>query len=109
VGVFNLRPHFIEKMAFLLFQNLLPCAYKSFFGFDCPICGFQRSFFFLLEGDFSNSFKIYPPLLPSLTLIAMFTVYLLNKKAVKIKYLFSFSSVVLAIIIVNYALKMINC
>ena len=39
---------------------MLPCINKKLFGFDCLGCGIQRSFVFLLQGDFLEAFKMYP-------------------------------------------------
>ena len=70
---------------------MFPCASKSFFNIDCPICGFQRSLIFLLQGDFKKSFLMYPPLVPACILIVLFLIHLLNKQLVprkKLNYFF---------------------
>ncbi|MDP5092469.1 MAG: DUF2752 domain-containing protein [Polaribacter sp.] len=41
-------------------NQLLPCFSKTFFGFECLGCGIQRSFLFLINGEFWNAFKMYP-------------------------------------------------
>jgi hypothetical protein len=92
----------------ILENNLFPCLYKTILGIDCPICGFQRSFFLFLNGDFIESFKMYPPLLPSLLLIVAFVLKLLNRRIINIKYFTAYASLVLSIIIINYILK-ISC
>ncbi len=38
---------------------------------DCPGCGFQRSFFALLEGDLQRSFHLYPATVPLLLTFAI--------------------------------------
>jgi len=86
---------------------LLPCAYKSLFGIDCPICGFQRALVLLLNGNIKQSFFVYPPLIPSLFLIIIFALYLLNRKIINRKFLMYYSSFVLAIIAINYFIKLI--
>jgi hypothetical protein len=85
---------------------LFPCIYKSLFGIDCPICGFQRAFIFLLKGDIKQSFEMYLPLLPTIFLMALTALYLLNNKIVNRKFLINYSSVVFTIIIVNYFIKL---
>ena len=70
---------------------MFPCASKSFFNIDCPICGFQRSLIFLLQGDFKKSFLMYPPLVPACILIVLFLIHLLNKQLVPRKKLNYFS------------------
>ncbi len=42
----------------------MPCMNKYFFGIDCPGCGTQRAFAFLLEGDFVAAFAIFPAIYP---------------------------------------------
>jgi len=86
-------------------MDLLPCLYKALFEFDCPICGFQRSFLLFLNGNFIESFKMYPPLLPSLLLILIFVLHVINKKFVDVKFLFIYSSIVLSFIFINYIFK----
>jgi hypothetical protein len=87
-------------------MELLPCLYKSLFDFDCPICGFQRSFLLLFNGKFVESFKMYAPLLPSLLLIVLFVINLFSNRFVKRKFLFLYSSIVLVIISINYIVKL---
>lgn len=86
---------------------MFPCASKSFFNIDCPICGFQRSLVFLLQGDFKKSFVMYPPLIPVCILIVFFLIHLYNKQVATRKRLNYLSVVVLAIITVNYITKMV--
>ncbi|MFC4143868.1 DUF2752 domain-containing protein [Pedobacter mendelii] len=45
-------------------NNLIPCPFKALMGFDCPGCGFQRAFIFLIEGDLKQSWNMYPPTVP---------------------------------------------
>ena len=84
---------------------LLPCAYKSLFGIDCPICGFQRALVWLLNGDFTQSFSIYPPLLPVVVLMVIFSLHLLKRKLISRKFLNYYSLFVLTFISVNYIIK----
>lgn len=45
---------------------MFPCATKQLLGLECPACGAQRAFLALLNGQFIDSFLIYPALLPGL-------------------------------------------
>ncbi len=49
----------------------LPCLIKAVFKVECPTCGIQRSMVALLKGDFMNSIKLYPALLPVLIFLFM--------------------------------------
>ncbi|MGI6290853.1 MAG: hypothetical protein ACOXZH_00270 [Bacteroidales bacterium] len=61
----------------------------------------------LLNGNIKQSFFVYPPLIPSLFLIIIFALYLLNRKIINRKFLMYYSSFVLAIIAINYFIKLI--
>lgn len=87
---------------------MLPCAYKYFFGIDCPICGSQRSLLSLMQGDFAESFKMYPPLVFLLALILLAIAYLIFPKIIKVKFLKQYAVVVLIIISINYAYKIVT-
>ncbi|MET4138851.1 DUF2752 domain-containing protein [Pedobacter sp. UYP1] len=50
---------------------MLPCPFKYLTGYDCPGCGFQRSFLALLKGDFGQSFHLYPATVPILLTIVI--------------------------------------
>ncbi|MDB5018649.1 MAG: hypothetical protein JWQ84_3481 [Mucilaginibacter sp.] len=87
-------------------KHMLPCAYKSIFGIDCPGCGFQRSFIALLKGDLRESLLLYPATIPVLIMCAflLFDIkYRLNNHHT-IKNILYIS--VVAIIIVSYSIKL---
>lgn len=86
-------------------NHLLPCAFKTLFGIDCPICGFQRSFLLLLQGRFADSFKMYPPLIPCLLFLLVIGIYCINKQAVKPFLLRICCFSVLGVIFINYFVK----
>ena len=84
---------------------MLPCAYKYFFGIDCPICGAQRSLLLLMQGNFEESFKIYPPLVFLLILSVIAVCHLAFPSVIKARYLKSYSAIVLIIVLLNYTYK----
>ncbi|WP_188464897.1 DUF2752 domain-containing protein [Bizionia arctica] len=53
---------------------MLPCLNKQLFGVDCLGCGLQRSFLFLITGDFIAAFKMYPAIY-SLLLLGIFIIF----------------------------------
>lgn len=57
----------------------MKCLWKETFGFDCLMCGFQRSFIHLIQGDVIASFKMYPPLIPLLFVVVFTFMHLLFK------------------------------
>ena len=86
---------------------MLPCFTKQLLGVDCPGCGLQRAFVFLIQGEFIDAFKMYPALYPILFLFG----FLALNKFVAFKYanttiIFLMILSVTAILI-NYFLKFI--
>lgn len=87
-------------------KHMLPCAYKSIFGIDCPGCGFQRSVIALLKGDLSESLSLYPatiPLLFTCIFLLLKIKFNFDKKDQVKKYLFI---TVGLIIFLSYSIKM---
>lgn len=61
---------------------MLQCHWKQTLGIECPGCGFQRSVLALFEGNFSESFALFPATIP-----IMFTVlFLILHLVFKFKY-----------------------
>jgi hypothetical protein len=87
-------------------KHLLPCAYKSLLGIDCPLCGFQRACLLALQGKWMESFRMYPPLLPLVLLGIFFLFYRLYRNRIKVLYLQRMTAAVLAIVFVNYSIKL---
>jgi Protein of unknown function (DUF2752) len=86
-------------------QHQLPCLFKSLFHIDCPGCGFQRSAILLLKGNFLESVKMYPALIPVLLLFIYSGYYLIKKNSnglAVIKFLFAASAI---IIFIHYIYK----
>lgn len=88
-------------------NHMLPCAYKSIFGIDCPLCGAQRSFILLLQTDLGGSLKMYPPLTAILIFFLLQMLYFFSNKRIVGKALLTrYSFFVLAFIFANYIFKM---
>jgi hypothetical protein len=88
-------------------KHMLPCAYKSLLGFDCPACGMQRSFIQLLKGEFTESFFLYPPLLPVISLIGLVFFKMIYKAGIKTELVRSYAIGVLVVVTLNYLIKLI--
>lgn len=85
---------------------MLPCVSKKITGMDCPGCGIQRSISYLMQGEFIDSFLMYPGLLP---IIALFSFLILDifvniKNSEKIKLFLTFFT--LGTVLISYAIKM---
>lgn len=102
-------PFYFIKMLQLtnwLENHMMPCFYKRVSGIDCPGCGMQRSFIELLKGDFYESFKMYPALLPVLFTLGLTATHLILKLkngAILIKYSFIFTT---SIIVLSYITRL---
>lgn len=89
-------------------KHSLACSYKKYFGFECMGCGIQRAFILLLKGQFIQSFKTYPPLIPimgTLLVLLVHLIFSLKKGAFILKVLFIFST---TSIIFNFLYKLIK-
>ena len=61
-------------------KYMLPCLSKTLFGLECLGCGFQRGFILLLQGDLSESFKMYPAIFTTLLFLGILLLNLINGK-----------------------------
>ena len=87
-------------------KHMMPCFYKKFFGIECPGCGMQRAFIELLKGNFLESLKSYPALIPTLLTFIFLIIHLIFKfekggHYLKISFIFTTS-----IILINYFYKL---
>ena len=87
-------------------QHFLACPYKKYFDIDCLGCGMQRAFIALLKGDFTESFYLYPALIPMLVMVLFLPIHLIFKLkngASLLKYLFIFN---ISIVVISYLIKL---
>lgn len=85
---------------------MLPCPYKYYLGIDCPGCGFQRSLWELIQGNFISSIYIYPALIPILMMLLFLLIHLkfnLRNGSLILKTMFIIN---VSIIVTNYIVKM---
>ena len=61
-------------------SHQMQCYFKTNYGVECPSCGIQTSFIFLLEGKFTDSFRAYPALIPMLISIIFIFLYINFKR-----------------------------
>ena len=82
---------------------MLPCPIKHFTGIDCLGCGIQRSFNFLIDMKFKESFEIYPPLIIGIIFTVLFFVAKINiKKDINVNLLVKS---LIVIVVLNYIVK----
>jgi hypothetical protein len=87
---------------------MLACSWKKTLGVECPGCGFQRSVVKLAEGEFYESFLLFPATIPLIILLILLVLHLkFNFKhgAYSIVTLFSVSTI---LIVMNFLVKIFN-
>jgi len=58
---------------------MMPCMNKQMFGFECPGCGTQRAFAFLLKGEFVSAFHMFPAIYTSILLFLFLVLHFIDK------------------------------
>lgn len=66
----------METIVCWLEHHQLKCFFQNTLGVECPGCGSQRAFIFLLKGEFAQSFHTYPPLILFLSLVSFLMLHL---------------------------------
>lgn len=69
----------LGKIIEWLESHMQSCFYKKYFGIECPGCGMQRSLIQLLRGNFMESLKLFPALIPTIALIVFLILHLVFK------------------------------
>ena len=77
----------------------LPCLLKAITGYDCPFCGFQRSVWALMRGDFVDAF-LYNPYLyiisPYIILLLLCVFGIIPREGRLCRALYSRTSIIIA-------------
>jgi len=88
-------------------RRQLPCFYKTVFGVECPGCGIQRALIALLRGDFAESFKLYPALIPTVAMLVFLVVHLFYHTKNGTKILISLFLFNVVVMVISYICKLI--
>jgi len=96
----------MQKLIEWLEAHQLPCYYKKFLGIECLGCGMQTALLLLLKGEFMESFKTFPALLPIIGMVVYLILHLVFKfrkgaRVLKIWFIFT-----IAIMIASYLIKL---
>jgi len=86
---------------------MLPCLNKKFFGFECPGCGGQRAFLFLVKGEFKEAFLLYPAIFPLVILAAIMGLNMIYPIKHYAKLSSIFAAISVTVIILSYVNKFI--
>ena len=84
----------METIIRWLEAHQLPCYYKKFLGVECLGCGMQTAFILLLKGEFLESLRTFPALLPVIFLVGFIVLHLIFKfrrgaRVLKISFIFT--------------------
>ncbi len=96
----------MQQLIEWLEAHQLPCYYKQFLGIECMGCGMQTAFILLLKGEFMESLKTYPALIPVMFLVILLALHLVfkfRKGALVLKISFIFT---VTIMVVSYVIKL---
>lgn len=97
----------LDKIIAWLESHFMACPYKTYFNIDCMGCGMQRSFIALLKGNLSESFYLYPALIPLFLMFVFLPLHLAFKfkhGANLLKYFFILN---IGIVVVSYFIKLV--
>ena len=83
------------------------CYYKKIFGIECPGCGMQRSTIHLLKGEFIESFKMFPALIPVIIMLLVLIAHLIFKFKNGHKVLLHLFILNAALMVSNYIFKLV--
>ncbi|MBP2284630.1 hypothetical protein H4V97_002948 [Flavobacterium sp. CG_23.5] len=61
-------------------KYMIPCLSKTLFGMECLGCGFQRGLLFLLKGDFTAAFQMYPAVYTTLLFLIILGLHFIDKQ-----------------------------
>ena len=102
-----LKLEMLDKIIIWLESHQQACFYKKFIGIECPGCGMQRSFIELLKLNFTESFVLFPALIPTMVLIFylfLHLVFTFKNGANILKILFVFNT---TIVVLSYIYKLL--
>ena len=89
-------------------EYMFPCLTKKMIGLDCPGCGTQRAFVFLIEGKPLEAWQMYPPIYTLLLFVIALGIHFLDFKRSHHK-LIIFTGVLNAVtMIIAYVYKWIS-
>ena len=84
---------------------MIPCMNKKLFGIECPGCGSQRSFFMLINGEFSAAFHIFPAIYSMSLLFLFLGLHFIDKSRDYQKIIIGLAIINALIMIISYIYK----
>lgn len=87
-------------------EYMLPCMFKSAFGFDCIGCGIQRAIVLVFKGNFTEAFHMFPAVFTTLLFFMSLALHLFDKKHTYHKIVILLAITNALIMIISYVYKM---
>ena len=84
---------------------MLTCHFKKYTGLDCPGCGAQRSLLLLSKGEVTESFLMFPALIPLLCTFVFLLIHLKFKLKHGAKVLIFSFALSAGIMVMNFIYK----
>jgi hypothetical protein len=88
--------------------HMAPCVFVKYLQIECPGCGIQRAFIALLKGEFGESVKLFPALLPYIATIGMLIWQLIFKSRSGAYYVMYAFIVSVVVMITSYVVKLMT-
>ncbi|MBM3403450.1 MAG: DUF2752 domain-containing protein [Bacteroidetes bacterium] len=95
----------MDELISWLEQHQMPCSWKRTFGIDCPGCGMQSAFIELLKGNLVESIKIFPALIPMITMILFLIFHLVFRFQNGARILLFLLIFTVCILVISYLYK----
>ncbi len=87
---------------------MFSCYFKEYLNIECPGCGMQRAFFYLFQGDLSQSIESNPACIPLLITFTTLLFHLFFKWRLGGKLIMYLFASTVTIMLVNYIIKVIE-
>ena len=89
-------------------EYMIPCMHKKIFGVDCMGCGTQRAFLMVLQGNFTDAFKMFPAIYTTILLFLLIFLHFVDKKRKYHKAIIFIAILNAAIMVFAYIYKHYN-
>ncbi len=84
---------------------MLSCSWKEHLGIECPGCGAQRSFLELINGNFSESIRLFPALIPVIITFVLTLIIITKPNAFHPKWIVGAFSLSAFLMLSNWLVK----
>jgi len=96
----------MQTIIHFLQNYMMTCWFVKHFGIECPGCGMQRSLILLLQGNFIESIKMFPALIPMLFMLSFLPFHMYFNFKIGPKVLLWSFIVSAFLMLINYSIKL---